>query len=460
MTLPDKPPRTPRFESGTKVRVRPGVIDPNYDDIPLGGWTGITSASEVYEDQFVHEITWDRRTRNAMHPVILDRCERDGIVPDVCFLAEHDLEIDDGVLAPIEQPQIIVPRPLQKSDQDDRVRQVFGLTHDDPLPSISFESLDIYHRYLDTQLKFPITAKGEEEDVGPYSKRRMKLRILRLLPPEPDGQDLDDGLLGVARVGEIERVVFLAEVEISKQNKKNLRLITDYAHWFANSPFVDDEIDFENASWMIPDQFRPTPFRVWFSSFLLIGFATSLVGATIGSAWKTWDGARLATLIGGVPLGLIGMIILGWVGNRFDRVNRLRVGLPIGLIMGALVGGSAGALVGLGVLAFSWSLLGCIAGLLFGHYVLPTAWRGSTSWRWALLGAIGGILISIFRTDQAPATSGAIIGGIAGFLITVALASLLIGLNLLVPVVIIPDDLIDDPRENREFDPEEPFRPS
>lgn len=30
-------PVPPRFEVGAKVRVKPGVPDPNYADIPLGG---------------------------------------------------------------------------------------------------------------------------------------------------------------------------------------------------------------------------------------------------------------------------------------------------------------------------------------------------------------------------------------------------------------------------------------
>ena len=31
----------PMFKIGDKVRVKPGVIDPTYPDIPLGGWKGV-----------------------------------------------------------------------------------------------------------------------------------------------------------------------------------------------------------------------------------------------------------------------------------------------------------------------------------------------------------------------------------------------------------------------------------
>ena len=40
MAKPKKPTAPPRFEPGAKVRVKRGVIDPDFPDIPLGGWAG------------------------------------------------------------------------------------------------------------------------------------------------------------------------------------------------------------------------------------------------------------------------------------------------------------------------------------------------------------------------------------------------------------------------------------
>jgi hypothetical protein len=37
----EKEPRTPaRFTAGAQVRVKPGTTDPDFPDIPLGGWAG------------------------------------------------------------------------------------------------------------------------------------------------------------------------------------------------------------------------------------------------------------------------------------------------------------------------------------------------------------------------------------------------------------------------------------
>ena len=39
----------PRFKIGDKVRAKQGVIDLNYPDFPLGGWSG--TVSEIIKDK-------------------------------------------------------------------------------------------------------------------------------------------------------------------------------------------------------------------------------------------------------------------------------------------------------------------------------------------------------------------------------------------------------------------------
>ena len=50
MAKPRKPTAPPRFEPGAKVRVKRGVIDPDFADIPLGGWTGTIKEVEQVRD--------------------------------------------------------------------------------------------------------------------------------------------------------------------------------------------------------------------------------------------------------------------------------------------------------------------------------------------------------------------------------------------------------------------------
>ena len=61
--------------------------DPDFPDIPLGGWAGtIEDESSRSEGQITYVIEWDRRTLGGMHPVYKKRCERDGLDPETMWL--------------------------------------------------------------------------------------------------------------------------------------------------------------------------------------------------------------------------------------------------------------------------------------------------------------------------------------------------------------------------------------
>jgi hypothetical protein len=70
---------TPRFHVGDKVRVKYGVIDPDFPDMPLGGWTG--TITEIIEQvgQIDCVLKLDDRTLKGIHPIYRKRCERDGL---------------------------------------------------------------------------------------------------------------------------------------------------------------------------------------------------------------------------------------------------------------------------------------------------------------------------------------------------------------------------------------------
>jgi hypothetical protein len=92
MTSPRKPTPSPRFEPGDRVRVKSGVTVPDFEDIPLGGWTGTIRTVKPAEDQITYEIAWDRRTLDSMHPVYRKRCERDDCEVEIMWLGEEDIE--------------------------------------------------------------------------------------------------------------------------------------------------------------------------------------------------------------------------------------------------------------------------------------------------------------------------------------------------------------------------------
>jgi Calcium binding len=223
---------SPRFKVGDKVRVKPGISDPDFPDMPLGGWSGTVTEIIEHKGQINCVFELDERTLASIHPIYKQRCEIDGLDYQFMGLGQEEIGPDDGTPVPIEQPTAIVPRPLSPDDQDDRVRRVFGLTHDDPLPEVGHETLLSYHHYLAARLKFPLftTYRGES---GPFSRKKMTVTITGLLDPEGDDSDEGYGLLcrGLDRDEQVE--LPLDEIEVDEEDP-NFRLVTDYSYWFHN----------------------------------------------------------------------------------------------------------------------------------------------------------------------------------------------------------------------------------
>lgn len=227
-----KPSDAAGFQIGAKVRVKAGVRDPDFPDIPLSGWAGTVKRVEQARVGTTYLIAWDQATLQGIHPIYKKRCERDGLELESMWLGDEDLEPSDSTSAPIEEPRQIVTLPLSEKDQDDRVRMALGLTHDDPLPDVNHKTLLAYHRYLSKDLAYPIKARYEKR-IG-WSKRvEMPLAITGLLRPEDCEIDEAYGIIATGRDAE-EPVDFpLAEVEV-KGPSPSCRMVRDYAHWFHN----------------------------------------------------------------------------------------------------------------------------------------------------------------------------------------------------------------------------------
>ena len=67
---------------------------------------------------------------------------------------------------------------------------VSGLTHDDPIPNVSFETLMTYYRYLAANLNFPIFTSRWVES-GPFTRTKVIIPISWLEPPVAEEFDED-----------------------------------------------------------------------------------------------------------------------------------------------------------------------------------------------------------------------------------------------------------------------------
>jgi hypothetical protein len=220
-----------KFAVGDTVRVRSGVMDPDFPDIPLGGWTGKIAEVEA-GDPMLYLIRWGQDTLKNMNPVYRNRCERDGLVFEEMRLGEDDIEPDTGGPVILENPTKIVTPPLSMKDQDDRIRVVFGLTREDLLPDANEISLPVYYQYLAAKLTFPFEATWARE--AGFGEMTEKVTVLALGGFEDDPW-IDDqyGVLCHTKMVRGAGDLPLSEMEKVK-GKPNKQLVEDYAYWFWN----------------------------------------------------------------------------------------------------------------------------------------------------------------------------------------------------------------------------------
>jgi len=230
--MPSKKKSTAMFAIGDSVRVKLGIADPDYPDIPIGGWAGHVVEREEGETWF-YLVSWSRHTLNSMAAIYRSRCERDGLDIKQMWVAEHDLEGDVGDPVEIVQPPASKPEPLDLKYQDDRIRLVFGLTHDDPVPEVTTDALRTYREYLSMNLSFPFEAWAKTTPRLFFNKAQA-VAVIGLGSDDEDGRiDEHYGLICEIKTGRKRGDAPLAELEVKGLGGER-QLINDYSYWFFN----------------------------------------------------------------------------------------------------------------------------------------------------------------------------------------------------------------------------------
>ncbi|MCE9567738.1 MAG: hypothetical protein K8U57_37535 [Planctomycetes bacterium] len=319
-----------RFSVGSKVRVKPGTTVPGFEDIPLGGWAGSITEVDQRSNPPTYSVEWNQYTLDHMHPIYCSRCERDGLTLESMWLAETDLELDNGEPVVIEQTTRIAIRPLTKNDQDDRIRAIFGLTNDDPLPRANLENLRRYARFLKTQLSFPFQAKYFIE-TGPFQQSEYLVTVEGLL----DADDCDEeGVLCEAKQHDEFFELPLADLEV-RRDRHNRQLIEDYSYWFGNWPSEEFTTSVVVHPLSVAESTRsedvdPLPFDDGINPKSLLrtlaecGLCGAVYGGLMGSLLGAVEGTMIGALVGGAILGLIGWAIGSSSGQEADATNGTR----------------------------------------------------------------------------------------------------------------------------------------
>jgi len=237
----------PKFTVGAAVRVKSGAVHPEYLDIPLGGWAG-TIAKVTYLTPVGYLVRWSAETLAAAHPVYGTRRRRDQRKPAEQWLDEAVLEPDSGGPLAIEQPTAIVTRPLSADDPEDRIRAIFALSSDDPLPDPNDQQSERrYGAYLAAKLTFPFEARYFDIGEGGQGRDR-RVTVTGLSDKVPE--DFLNGILCKAREGKRSCQVHLGNVQVADDNPL-CQLLEDYRYWLWES---GDTGDFDEGEEDLDDE--------------------------------------------------------------------------------------------------------------------------------------------------------------------------------------------------------------
>lgn len=400
---PPKPePGPPLYAVGQKLRVKRGTPDPDFSDIPLGGWVGIVKELDVDDAENIYELELTPETLAAVPDVYESRCERAGIAHDTIRLAESALEPDPGGPVNLEQPTRLVPLPLDHEEPEDQVRLIFGLTSDDPLPEMDEEALAHFHLYLTNVLRLPTAVLLPGGQPG---------RLIRIVHPEEDFHPY--GLIAeVADADNERRRLPLVDLELPTNNPLGVVLF-QYQTWVESCGVLEGL----PAGIAFPWTFR----QLLLFACIFFGLA----GAAFGSLIQTLEGTVFAAKIGGGILGAI-VALVGWMFGRFLGRVRPGGGRIGGGILGALVGGFVGAYLGCLVVGFLGSLPGAVVGTLLVGLLRRSGKHPNTLVITLTGAAIGGLILA-FLTDANNAWPGALVGLVAFPIIGFVLMAFVVG---------------------------------
>jgi hypothetical protein len=109
-----------RFVIGSRVRVKIGMRDPDFPDLPLDGWSGKVQKIGTENGLPTYLVAWDRYTRRHIDPLFRGRCEEEDLNPDSMWLGEDFLEPEQSPPTVNEQPQNLFYRPIGMNSEERR----------------------------------------------------------------------------------------------------------------------------------------------------------------------------------------------------------------------------------------------------------------------------------------------------------------------------------------------------
>ena len=219
------------FHEGDSVRVKQGIMCPDFEGLSLAGWQGRIIAVERGKDDDVAVcIKWDSVTLSAMPDEYIADSEAQG-----CNCTEMYLEMTEVEPARARDTEADAQRSARLADskslwlsmrtQGKRILGVIGAADpDDPM-----EALEAWAKQLQKELTFPFEAKvSEPQERGPLVEGD-SVQVLAI-------KHVDElmGVIVKIKRGWRKRAFPLCDLEAVPRKSPAYLKVMDYRVWFAN----------------------------------------------------------------------------------------------------------------------------------------------------------------------------------------------------------------------------------
>jgi hypothetical protein len=219
---------SPVLRVGDSVKVKPGILDPDFG-LEIGGWQGrITEIGVGHRDTIM--IAWDSVTLRHTPDSVIEQSLEQGLAWTKMGLKVHELELTDP-----RDTEKDVARAIDElsrkhawswlGEQGKRVGKILvGVDPDDEI-----EMFGTWEDYLAQHLSFPFEAEvSGYQERGPLQAGD-RVKVHRIF-------DVDDlyGVIVQLRHGRRQYYLPLCELKVTDPHSPNHQLVDDYAVWFAN----------------------------------------------------------------------------------------------------------------------------------------------------------------------------------------------------------------------------------
>jgi len=220
------------LKTGNSVKVKAGVLEPDTEQFEIGGWQGriVEIDTTSTEEGTLVGIEWDVETLKMLPEDYIIQSEIEGLGWEMMVLFEEDIEKADArdKESDVKRMQDELAEKYYWSSLGEdgvRIAEVLGNTdrNDDKM------CFDIWYKYLDAKLTFPIKAIVSELEVSGKIKDEETVVIHSL-------STINDkfGILVTVKSNNENQDFPLCDLDAADNQSANYQLLYDYAIWFSN----------------------------------------------------------------------------------------------------------------------------------------------------------------------------------------------------------------------------------